>query len=112
MTVDIPLRATGESYAVVRLGGTLLHAVDHVRVRAMPEKLPEALEFSIEPLVDFEAAIHLRDVALPDGITLLTDLDEVVAKVAAPHVVEEAPVEVVEEAPAEVPVAAEATPES
>ena len=112
VTVDVPLRATGESYAVVRLGGTLLHAIDHVRVRAMPENLPEALEFSIEPLVDFEAAVHLRDVALPDGITLLTDLDEVVAKVAAPHVVEEAPVEVVEEAPVEVPAGAEATPES
>ena len=110
VTVDIPLHATGESYAVVRLGGTLLHAIDHVRVRAMPERLPEALDFSVETLVDFDGAIHLRDVALPEGVTLLTDLDEVVAKVAAPHVVEEvAPV--VEEAVPEAP-AAEAGSES
>ena len=88
VTVDIPLHATGEAFAVFRLGGTLLHTVDHVKVRAQAEKLPESLEFSIETLVDFDTAIHLRDIALPDGITLLSDPDEVVAKVAAPHAAE------------------------
>jgi len=110
VTVDIPLHAIGESYAVARLSGTLLHNIDHVRVRALPENLPDALEFSIEPLIDFDAAIHLRDVALPAGVTLLSEVDEVVAKVAAPHVVEEAPVAEAE-APAEAP-EAEAKPEA
>jgi len=87
VTVEVPLHATGESYAVVRLGGSLLHNIDHIRVRALPEKLPESLEYSIESLTDFDAAIHLRDLPLPDGVTLLSDPDEVVAKVAAPRVV-------------------------
>lgn len=112
VTVDVPLHATGESLAVFRLGGTLLHTVDHVKVRALPENLPESLEFSIESLEDFETAIHLRDIALPAGITLLSDPDEVVAKVAAPHAPEAEPevvaAEVPEEAPAE---SAEAKPE-
>ena len=51
----------------------------------LPENLPESLDFSIESLMDFEMAIHLRDLPLPDGITLLSDPDEVVAHVAAPH---------------------------
>jgi large subunit ribosomal protein L25 len=105
VTVDVPLHATGESLAVFRLGGTLLHTVDHVKVRALPENLPESLEFSIESLEDFDTAIHLRDIALPAGITLLSDPDEVVAKVAAPHAPEAEPevvaAEVPEEAPAE-----------
>jgi large subunit ribosomal protein L25 len=86
---------------VARLGGTLLHNVDRVRVRALPENLPDAFTFSIESLVDFDAAIHLRDLPLPDGVTLLSDPEEVVAKVAAPHVVEEPVVatELVAEAP-------------
>jgi len=80
----------------------------------MPERLPESIEFSVESLVDFDAAIHLRDVPMPAGVTVLTDLDEVVAKVAAPHVTaEEAPAE---EAPAAAPEtatgAAEAASES
>lgn len=116
VTVEIPLVSTGESFAVEKLGGTLLHNVTHIRVRALPERLPESIEFSIDSLVDFEAAIHLRDLALPEGLTVLSDLDEVVAKVAAPHIVEEeAPAEEAAaegaEGAAEAP-AAEAAPES
>ncbi len=106
VTVEIPLHATGESFAVFRLGGTLLHTVDHVKVRALPENLPASLDFSIESLNDFDMAIHLRDLPLPAGVTLLSDPDEVVAKVAAPHAAEvEAPV-VAEEVPVEAPDAA------
>ena len=100
VTVEIRLHTIGESYAVDRLGGTLLHNIDRIRVRALPENLPDSIEFSIESLVDFEAAIHLRDLPMPAGVTVLSELDEVVAKVAAPHVVEE-PVAVAAEAEAE-----------
>jgi large subunit ribosomal protein L25 len=112
VTVDIQLRATGESFAVARLGGTLLHNIDRIKVRALPENLPDAIEFSIEPLVDFDAAIHLRDLPMPAGVTVLTELDEVVAKVAAPHVVEEPVAAAEEEEAAEAPEEAEAKPEA
>jgi large subunit ribosomal protein L25 len=113
VTVEIPLRTTGEAYAATKLGGTLLHAVDRVRVRALPENLPEALEISVEPLKDFDVSIHLRDVPLPQGVTLMADLDEVVVKVLPPHVVEEAApaAEVPTEEEAATP-AEEAKPES
>lgn len=96
VTVDIALVTVGYSHAVDKLDGTLLHNVDHVRVRALPESLPESIEVSIEPLVDFEVAVHVRDLTLPEGVTLLSDPDEVVAKVIPPAVAEvvaEAPVE-------------------
>ena len=111
VTVEIQLRTTGESYAVDRLGGTMLHNIDRIKVRALPEKLPDSIEFSIESLVDFETAIHLRDLPMPEGVTLLSDPDEVVAKVAAPHVIEE-PVVVAAEETAEAAPAAEAKPEA
>lgn len=98
VTVDIPVHTTGESYAVVRLGGMLLHNLDHVRVRALPEKLPESFEVPIDSLMEIDDALHVRDLTPPEGVTLLAELDEVVVKVVAPHVVEEpvAPVEVPE----------------
>jgi hypothetical protein len=45
--------------------------------------------------MEIDDALHLRDLTLPEGVTLLAELDEVVVKVVAPHVVEEpvAPVE-------------------
>ncbi len=112
VTVEIQLRTTGESYAVDRLGGTMLHNIDRIKVRALPEKLPDSIEFSIESLVDFETAIHLRDLPMPAGVTLLSDPDEVVAKVAAPHVIEEPVVVAAEEEPAEAAAATEAKPEA
>jgi len=115
VTVEIPLHTTGEAFAAYRLGGTLLHTLDHVRVRALPDNLPEALEVSVEPLMDFDAAIRLRDVQLPAGVTLLADLDEIVAKVVPARTVEEeAPAAAAaEEAPAEGEApAAEAKPEA
>jgi len=111
VTVEIQLHATGESFAVARLGGTLLHNIDRIKIRALPENLPDSIEYSIESLVDFDTAIHLRDLPMPAHVTLLSDVDEVVAKVAAPHVVEE-PVVAAAEAPAAEEPAAEAKPES
>ena len=93
LTVDVPLVPTGESVAVVQLGGTLLHPTETVRVKALPDHLPQSIEYSIESLVDFDGTIHVRDLTIPGDVTLLTDADEIIAKVQQPRVeVEEVPV--------------------
>jgi large subunit ribosomal protein L25 len=112
VTVEIPLRSSGESYAVARLGGTLLHNIDHIRVRALPENLPDSIDYSVDSIMDFDTAIHLRDLPLPEGVTLLSDADEVVAKVAPPKVEEVAPVEAPVEGAEEAAPAADAKPEA
>jgi large subunit ribosomal protein L25 len=93
LTVDVPLVPTGISRAVVDEGGTLLHSIESVRVKALPDHLPQSIEYSIESLTDFDASIHVSDLEIPEDVTLLTDPDEVVAKVQAPRVeIEEVPV--------------------
>jgi large subunit ribosomal protein L25 len=93
LTVDVPLVATGESRAVTELNGTLLHPTETVKVKALPDHLPQSIEYSIESLVDFDGTIHVRDLAIPGDVTLLTDADEIIAKVQAPRIeVEEVPV--------------------
>jgi large subunit ribosomal protein L25 len=93
LTVDVPLVATGHSHAVEQLNGTLLHPTDTVRVKALPDHLPQSIEYSVESLIDFDAALHVRDLAIPSDVTLLTDPDEIIAKVQAPRIeVEEEPV--------------------
>ena len=93
LTVDVPLVPVGESTAVSTDGGTLLHGIESVRIKALPDHLPQSIEYSIESLVDFDATIHVSDLAIPSDVTLLTDLEEVVARVQAPRVeVEEEPV--------------------
>jgi large subunit ribosomal protein L25 len=108
MTVDVPLAPTGDSIAISQHGGTLLHPIESVRVRALPAHLPQVIEYPIDGLLDFDSAIHVRDLVVPADVTLLTDGDEIVAKVQAPRV-EEAPSVAV---PAEGAEAAEAAVES
>ncbi len=89
ITIDIAVVFTGESEAVRRDGGTLLHQRETVSVRALPDALPPALEVDISSLVDFETTIHVGDIELPDGMTLITDATEPLARVQPPRVTEE-----------------------
>ena len=89
ITIDIAVVFTGESEAVRRDGGTLLHQRETVSVRALPDALPPALEVDISSLVDFETTIHVGDIELPEGVTLITDATEPLARVQPPRVTEE-----------------------
>lgn len=109
LTVDVPLVAIGESTAVTLAGGTLLHPTETVKVRALPDHLPQSIEYSIEGLVDFDGTVHVRDLVVPSDVTLLTDGDEIIAKVQAPRVEEAVVVGEAEAAEAE---AAEAEAEA
>lgn len=96
LTVEVPLIPRGLAPAVDLLNGTLLHVTEAVRVRALPDHLPQSIEYPVESLVDFEGTIKVSDLELPPDITLLTDPEDVVAKVLPPRIeVEEVP-EVVE----------------
>ena len=106
-TMDIPLVTVGEAPAVRDHGGTLLHALEMLKVKALPANLPQRFEVSVEGLVDFDIQIHVRDIAIPPDVTLLTDPDEMVARVQPPRVEAEVPTEEVEAAEGEAAPAAE-----
>ena len=89
LTVDVQLVPDGQAEAIETLGGTLLHVMETVRVRALPDHLPQSIRYSIESLATFDDAIYVRDLTIPEDATLLTEGDEVVAKVLPPRVEEE-----------------------
>lgn len=91
-TVDVPIAFVGESEAVEKQAGVLLHMLNTVLVRAKPDNLPSAIEIDISPLVDFEAVLHASDLIIPEGVTLITDVHEPVARVQPPRIEEEEPV--------------------
>ena len=97
-TVDVPVATVGESSAVDKLGGVLLHLRDTVVVRAKPDDLPSSLELDITSLDSFEAVLHVSDLVVPTGVTHLTDGEEPTARVQPPRVEEEPVVAEAEEA--------------
>jgi len=98
LTVEVPVVATGTSPLLERENGTLSHAISGIRIRALPDHLPNAIEVSIDGLTSFDQAIHVRDLTIPSDVHLLTDPDEVVIRILPPRVeVEEAPAAAPEE---------------
>lgn len=90
LTVDVPLVPVGIPPAVDQSAGTLIHPIESVRVKALPDHLPQAIEYSVESLVDFDSVIHVRDLQVPGDVTLLTDTEEVIARVLPPRIEHEA----------------------
>lgn len=96
---NVKLTFTGESNAVKNLGGTFTHALEDVLVRALPKDLPHEILVDISRLAAFEDIIRVSDLAVPPGVTILTDMTAAIASVEAPRSEEElAALDKVEEA--------------
>lgn len=78
----------GDSTAM-KAGGTLIHALDALEIRALPANLPHELVVDISKLVGFEDTIKVKDIALPTGVQVLNHADATVAIVEAPRSEEE-----------------------
>jgi large subunit ribosomal protein L25 len=94
---DVPIHLVGLSPAVDTLDGILMHGLDHVSVEALPTEVPSFLELDVSSLVEINQALHVSDLELPEEVTLLTDQEQVVAKVAPPAVEPEPEIEEEEE---------------
>ena len=94
MEVDVPLVFTGEAPAVEETGGTLLHNLSSVRVKALPNDIPHEITVDVSTLTSLDVAIHVADLNLNrDLVHVLTDGETLVATVVPPRVeVEEEPV--------------------
>jgi large subunit ribosomal protein L25 len=101
MTVDVPISPTGSADAVERMGGILLLMRETVQARALPDNLPSGIELDISSLETFDDALHVSDLRVPEGVTVLTDPAETIARVQAPRVEEAAVPAAAEEGVAE-----------
>lgn len=102
VTTEVPIRQVGDSPAV-KAGMIIVTLLDKVEIEAIPSQIPEALEISIEGLVEDGDQLSLADLVIPEGSELKDDPDQPVAKVETPRAQEEEP-EVDEEIdPSEVP---------
>jgi large subunit ribosomal protein L25 len=118
MRADVQVVLTGTSEAVATYGGILLQTLETIAVEALPGDIPERFEADVTVLTELEQGIHVRDLRIDETkITVHTDPDVVVARVASPRLAaeEEAAPAAEEGAPAEgapAPAEGEAAPEA
>lgn len=91
----VPLVIVGEAKAVTEKTGLLLQQLSEVEVEALPEALPEHIEVLVESLAAVDEQLTVADLKAPDGVTILTDEGQTVARIGELVVEEEEPEEVV-----------------
>lgn len=108
LTADVPVVIVGEAPAVVDTKiGTLQQLITSLRIECLPSDLPAQFSVDVSGLDEIDAGIHISEIALPEGVTLVHgDLEELVVKVSALRVAAEEE-EVAPEAEAEGEAAAE-----
>ena len=98
VTVDVPVHLVGKPRGL-DFGGMLEHTLREIALECLPRAIPEAIEVDVTAL-EVGDVLHVRDLALPEGVTLVTDADLGVVHVALPQA-EAAPAEAAARAPAE-----------
>lgn len=88
MTATVPLEFVGVAKAVKESGGTMVHVLSEVEVECLPGDLPNHIEVDISVLNTFDDSIHVADLKVAKGVTILAEPEEMVAKVDAPRDVE------------------------
>jgi large subunit ribosomal protein L25 len=94
--LDRPIHASvavsligGEDAPGVREGGVLSQPLRELNVEALPLEVPEHIDLDVSHM-GMGDTLRLADIVLPEGVTLLDDLETVAATVTAPSREEEA----------------------
>jgi large subunit ribosomal protein L25 len=82
---EIPVEPTGEADGVKNFGGILEINLHSVEVECFPKDLPEIIIIDVSRL-GVGDAIHIKDLQLPEGVTVRGDGELTVVRVAAPTV--------------------------
>ena len=88
LTVEVNIETVGEPAGVTTGGGVLEVTLRTVEIECLPGDLPEAITVDVSNL-QIGDSIHVSNLVLPKGVTVLNDAELTVAHVAPPTVEEE-----------------------
>jgi large subunit ribosomal protein L25 len=89
LQVDVPVAVTGEAEPVRAGEADVLQVLHTVKLECLPARIPERVEVDISGLAEVDAAVRVADLQLPEGVTAVTDPEEVIVKLAASRVAAE-----------------------
>ena len=84
---EVPVHLTGEAEGVAR-GGVLEQLVHTLSIESLPRDVPTNIEHDISELAIGDG-VRVGELAIPAGVTVLQEAEELVAQISAPRVAEE-----------------------
>jgi len=85
---NIPLIFEGEAPAIKELSGILEKQFYELEVKGLAKDLPREIIVNVNGLKTFEDKILIKDLKIPEGVTILKDGEEIVAHIAQPRDIE------------------------
>lgn len=85
VTAQVPVTLTGEAPGAGRSGGYVSQLVFDVQVSALPLEMPAQIEMDLSAMADANSVLRTGDIVLPGEVTLLTDPEEMVARIEVPR---------------------------
>jgi large subunit ribosomal protein L25 len=82
ITVSVPISLEGTA-AGVHEGGVLQQLIRNIEIDALPAEIPSEITLDISEL-EMGDSLAVSDLELPEGIDLVTDIDEVIVTVVTP----------------------------
>ena len=102
VTVSVPLRFIGTAEGVRNAGGILEEVMHQLHIRVDPSAIPDHIHVDVTN-VTIGHSLHVGDIVLPEGVTVLDDADATLCVVAVPRAIAETPVVGVEAVPEAAP---------
>jgi large subunit ribosomal protein L25 len=81
---EVSIVMVGHAPAVKDFNGVVVEGINSVHVEALPKDLPERFTVDISGLVQIGDSLTLSDIAIPEGVTVLDPLDEMIILINAP----------------------------
>lgn len=81
----IPLVLVGISSAVKDLGGTMIQSLEELEVKCLPNALVHNIAIDVTALKTFEDVIRVSDIAIPEGMEVMTSIESAVVSVQPPR---------------------------
>ena len=85
VTAQVSVALTGEAPGAVRSGGNVTQLLLSVEVSALPLDMPSQAEADLTSMTAVDSVLRASDIVLPAGATLLTDPEEMVARIDVPR---------------------------
>lgn len=89
VTAQVNIVLSGESPGARVAGGTVMQQLRTIDVQALPLEMPALVDIDLAELTEPDGTIRVGDIVLPEAVTILTDPEEVVARIELPRAAEE-----------------------
>ena len=82
ITVKVPVEVVGKAPGIQE-GGILEEILREIEVECLPAAIPNVIEVDVSQL-GVGDSIHVSDLTLPEGVTVLSDPDETIITILSP----------------------------